>query len=114
MKRYSYLVIVLLSAGAWAQVASHGVAKPVVRAVIDGVVTKEPGSELVKKAVIELIAENQAEGGNYTAVSGADGGFHIEGILPGRYHLFAERAGLLEVDKHRARVDGRVVTLAAG
>ena len=82
--------------------------------MIEGVVTKEPGSEPVKKALIELIAENQAEGGDYTAVSGPDGAFRIEGIVPGRYHLFAERTGLLEVDKHRARADGRVLTLAAG
>ena len=104
------LLIGLLGASAMAQVA----AKPAKRAVIEGMVTKEPGSEPVKKALIELIAENQAEGGDYTAVSGADGGFRIEGILPGRYHLFAERTGLLEVDKHRARSDGRVLTLAAG
>ena len=83
-------------------------------AAIEGVVTKEPGSEPVKKAVIELIAENQAEGGDYTAVSGPDGGFRIEGIVPGRYHLFAERTGMLEVDKHRTRADGRVLTLGAG
>jgi hypothetical protein len=108
------LTIVLLSASAVAQIANSASAKAASRAVIEGVVTKEPGSEPVKKALIELIAENQAEGGDYTAVSGADGGFHIEGILPGRYHLFAERTGLLEVDKHRVRADGRVLTLAAG
>src|SRR5579863_2806841 len=104
------LLVALLGAGAVAQVA----AKAAGRAVIEGMVTKEPGSEPLKKAVIELIAENQAEGGDYTAVSGADGGFKIEGIVPGRYHLFAERTGLLEVDKHRARTDGRILTLAAG
>ncbi len=82
--------------------------------MIEGVVTKEPGGEPVKKALIELIAENQAEGGNYTALTGPEGAFHIESILPGRYHLFAERTGFLEVDKHRARPDGRVLTLAAG
>ena len=82
--------------------------------MIEGIVTKEPGSEPVKKALIELIAENQGEGGDYTAVSGPDGGFQIVGILPGRYHLFAERTGLLEVDKHRARADGRVLTLSTG
>jgi hypothetical protein len=109
------LTIALLGASAVAQVTG-GAASPKAasRAVVEGVVTKEPGSEPVKKALIELIAENQAEGGDYTAVSGADGGFHIEGILPGRYHLFAERTGLLEVDKHRVRADGRVLTLAAG
>ncbi len=112
------LTIALLSALAAAQVAGNAAGgaaeKPAGRAVIEGVVTKEPGSEPVKKALIELIAENQAEGGDYTAVSGADGGFRIEAIVPGRYHLFAERTELLEVDKHRARSDGRILTLAAG
>jgi len=115
MKRnFVCLMIVLASACAVAQVAGNVAAKPASRAVIEGIVTREPGSEPVKKALIELIAENQAEGGDYTAVSGPDGGFHIEGIVPGRYHLFAERTGLLEVDKHRARTDGRVLTLTAG
>src|SRR6266567_2246819 len=108
------LTIALLGASAVAQVAGGGAAKPAGRAVIEGMVTKDPGNEPVKKALIELIAENQAEGGDYTAISGADGGFRIEGIVPGRYHLFAERTGLLEVDKHRSRADGRVLTLSAG
>jgi hypothetical protein len=108
------LLIALVGACALAQVSGNAAGKPAGRAVIEGIVTKEPGSEPVKKALIELIAENQAEGGDYTAVSGPDGGFHIEGIVPGRYHLFAERTGLLEVDKHRARADGRVLTLSAG
>jgi protocatechuate 3,4-dioxygenase beta subunit len=108
------LLIVLVGVSALAQVSGNTVGKPGERAAIEGVVTKEPGSEPVKKAVIELIAENQAEGGDYTAVSGPDGGFRIEGIVPGRYHLFAERTGMLEVDKHRARADGRVLTLTVG
>ena len=110
---FAWLLMVLLGVGAVAQV-SGGAAKAQSRAAIEGIVTKDPGSEPVKKALIELIAENQTEGGDYTAISGPDGGFHIEGILPGRYHLFAERTGLLEVDKHRARTDGRVLTLTAG
>src|SRR5580698_9966417 len=108
------LTIIFLSACAVAQVAGGAGAKPASRAVIEGIVTREPGSEPVKKALIELIAENQTEGGDYTAVSGPDGGFHIEGVVPGRYHLFAERTGFLEVDKHRARGDGRVLTLSGG
>jgi len=106
-------MVVLAGTMATAQVTGVS-AKPANRAVIEGLVTKEPGSEPVKKAVIELIAESQIEGGNYTAVSGVDGGFRIEGIVPGRYHLFAERTGLLEVDRFRARSEGRVLTLAAG
>jgi protocatechuate 3,4-dioxygenase beta subunit len=108
------LLLVLLRGSLVAQVAGNAAGRPASRAVIDGIVTREPGSEPVKKALIELIAENQAEGGDYTAVSGPDGGFHIAGIVPGRYHLFAERTGLLEVDKHHARADGRVLTLTAG
>lgn len=84
------------------------------RATLSGIVTKEPGSEAVKKAVIELIAESQADGGNYTALSGPDGSFQIQSIVPGRYHLFVERPGYLEVDKHRPRTEGRVLTLSAG
>lgn len=89
-------------------------APPPASARIAGIVTKEPGSEAVKKAVIELIAESQAEGGNYTALTVADGSFQIEAIIPGRYHLFVERTGYLEVEKRRPRVEGRVLTLSAG
>ena len=91
-----------------------GVSKPARGAVIDGIVTRDPDSEGVKKALIELIAENQAQGGDYTATTSADGTFRIENILPGRYHLFAERTGFLEADKNHGRSDGRVLTLVAG
>jgi hypothetical protein len=107
------LTILLLAAGVGAQ--NSGVpAEAPKRATIEGVVTKEPGSEPVKKALVELIAENQAEGGDYTAVSGADGAFRIENILPGRYRLFVERTGLLNTDKGHQRSEGRVLALAAG
>jgi protocatechuate 3,4-dioxygenase beta subunit len=83
-------------------------------ATVAGIVTKDPGGEPIKKALIELIAENQAAGGNHTALTGADGAFHMDDIAPGRYRLFAERTGYLEVDKHRPRSDGRLLTLTAG
>ncbi|HUA13729.1 MAG TPA: carboxypeptidase-like regulatory domain-containing protein [Verrucomicrobiae bacterium] len=89
-------------------------AKAAPRTAIAGIVTKSPGSQPVKKAVIELIAENQAEGGDYTAVTAPDGTFRIEGIVPGRYHLFAERTGLLQPAKNGGDSTGRVLTLAAG
>ena len=101
-QHFACLLVVLLGACAAAQGPANAT-RPVKRAVIDGTVSKDPGGEPVKKALIELIAENQAEGGDYTAVTGADGVFHIEGIVPGRYRLFAERTGFLEVDKHHAR-----------
>lgn len=107
------LLIALLALSAEAQLPSTP-PKASPRAEIEGFVTKALGGEPVKKALIELIAENQSEGGDYTALSGADGSFHIEGIVPGRYRLFVERTGLLEVTKHHAQSDGRVLTLTAG
>lgn len=83
-------------------------------AAIAGVVIKDPGSQPVKKAVIELIAEDQQQGGNYTAVTGADGGFRIEGITPGRYHLFAEHTGYVESTSRGGHGSGRILTVTAG
>jgi protocatechuate 3,4-dioxygenase beta subunit len=85
-----------------------------VQAKLSGIVTKDPGSEPLKKALIELIAESQSDGGNYTALTGADGSFRIENIVPGRYRLFVERTGYQEIDKHRRRTEGRALTLSAG
>lgn len=112
MKAASIFLLLWLATAALAQ---QPAAKPASRAAISGIVTKDPDSQPVKKALIELIAENQSEAGNYTAVTGADGAFRIENILPGRYHLFAEHTGLLDTDKHRStRTEGRLLTLAAG
>jgi protocatechuate 3,4-dioxygenase beta subunit len=83
-------------------------------ATVEGIVVKEPGGEPVKKALVELIAENQTQGGDYTALSGLDGTFRIDRVLPGRYHLFAERTGMLEADRQQSRGEGRVLTLTAG
>ena len=103
------LMITLLAATAKGQIS--GAVKSSSNAAIAGIVVKNPGSEPVRKAVIELIAENQSDGADYTTVSAADGTFRIEGIAPGRYHLFAERTGLLEAGKQS---NGRVLTLVAG
>jgi len=84
------------------------------RAIVEGTVVKDPGGEPVKKALVELIAENQQEGGDYTATSASDGTFRMEGVIAGRYRLFVERTGMLETNKHHGRTDGRVLTLAPG
>ncbi len=109
----AHLLILLLAACATAQTSATA-PKPAPRAAIEGIVIKDPGGEPVKKVLIELIAESQAEGGNYTAVTVPDGAFRIQGILPGRYRLFAERTGFLEGDKHHTRSEGRVLALTAG
>ena len=75
---------------------------------------KEPVGDPLKKAIIEVIAENQEEGGNYTATSDQDGHFKITDIQPGRYRLFVERTGYIEVDEKRRRSEGMMISLEAG
>jgi len=111
-----WLVVAAAALSAQSLPSSSSVAQSsaTARATLSGLVTKDPGSEPVKKAIIELIAESQSEGGNYTALTGPDGGFRIENLAPGRYHMFVERSGFQEIDKHRHRTEGRVLTLVAG
>lgn len=111
MRRFSTIICCLLTCALAAQdTPSTSVAKP---AILQGVVVKDPGSEPVKKTLIELIAESQKDAGNYTALSGSDGSFRIENIAPGSYRLFAERTGYQEIIKHHP-ARGRVIVLLAG
>jgi len=93
---------------------STGEPKAPPKASLQGTVVKEPSGEPLKKAIIELIAENQEEGGNYTATSDQEGHFAISDIAPGRYRIFVERTGFLEVDEKRRRSEGLLLSLEAG
>ncbi len=81
---------------------------------IAGTVVKEPGSQPLKKVLVQVVAENQKEGGNYTASTDADGRFHIENVTPGRYRLFVERTGFVGVNERGLRSDTNVFTVRAG
>jgi hypothetical protein len=81
---------------------------------IAGTVVKEPGSQPLKKVLVQVVAEDQKQGGNYTASTDADGHFHVENILPGRYRLYLERTGLVEVNERGLKSDVSVFTVQAG
>src|SRR6266478_7179686 len=81
---------------------------------ITGTVVKEPGSQPLKKVLVQVVAENQKEGGNYTASTDADGRFHIENVVPGRYRIFVERTGFVGVNEHGLKSDVNVFTVQAG
>src|ERR1700693_441181 len=105
MRQHIIVVCVLaLASRAPSQVATAS--REPAKASLEGSVVKEPAGEPLKKAIVELIAENQEEGGNYTATSDADGRFKIVDILPGRYKMFVERSGYIEVDQKRRRSSG--------
>ena len=84
------------------------------KASLEGSVIKEPGGEPLKKAIIEMIGENQEQSGNFTATSDQDGHFKVTGIEPGRYRLFVEHTGYLEVDDKRRQSSGIVLSFDAG
>lgn len=84
------------------------------KASLQGSVIKEPGGEPLRKAIVELIGENQEQSGNFTATSDQEGHFKITAIEPGRYRLFVERAGFLEVDDKHRHSSGIVLSFEAG
>ncbi len=81
---------------------------------IAGAVVKEPGSQPLKKVLVQVIAEDQKQGGNYTASTDADGHFRIENVVPGRYRLFLARTGYVEVTGRGLKSDLSVFTVQAG
>jgi hypothetical protein len=119
----AYLIMILLAAAAGPAgslaasnqtVLGQSGSSNATLSLVQGIVVKDPTSEPIKKALIELIAESQNDGSNYTAVTDADGRFVIENIAPGQYRLFVERAGYREVSRNHRAAEGRVVTLSAG
>jgi hypothetical protein len=88
---------------------SPGTAKT---ASIAGEVVKEPGSQPLKKALVQVVAEGQGE--SYTASSDADGHFRVENVAPGRYRIFIERTGFVGVNSQGRQSDVNVVTVEAG
>ncbi len=112
--RLGIIAVCLLALATPVAAQSPSAAKEPAKASLQGSVIKEPGGEPLKKAIIELIAENQEEGGNYTATSDQDGRFKIVDIQPGRYRMFVERPGYLEVDQKRRRSPGTALSFKAG
>jgi len=112
--RLALIVVCLLALAGPTLAQGTPAAKEPAKASLAGSVVKEPGGEPLKKAIIELIGENQEEGGNYTATSDQDGQFNIANIQPGRYKLFVERPGYIEVDAKRRRSQGVSLSFDAG
>jgi hypothetical protein len=81
---------------------------------IAGTVVQEPGSQPLKKVLVQVVAEDQKQGGNYTASTDSDGHFRVENVLPGRYRIFIERTGFVGVNGRGFKSDTNVVAVQAG
>ena len=79
---------------------------------IAGAVVKEPGSEPLKKVLVQVIAERQGE--SYTASTDADGHFRVDNVAPGRYSIFFEKTGFAGVNARGLKSDVNVLTVQAG
>jgi protocatechuate 3,4-dioxygenase beta subunit len=112
MNRSFTLAIFLLSAVLLASAQES--APPPKASSIAGTVVQEPGSQQLKKVMVQVIAEDQKQGGNYTASTDADGHFHIENVVPGRYRLFLEKTGFVEVNERGLQSEINVVTVQPG
>jgi hypothetical protein len=84
------------------------------KASIAGMVVKEPGSEPLKKVVVQIVAENQRVGGNYTAATDSNGHFQVDNVEPGRYRIFFEKSGFIGVNDRGAKADTNVFSVQAG
>jgi hypothetical protein len=81
---------------------------------IAGTVVREPDSHPLKKALVQIVAENQKEGGNYTASTDADGHFHIDNVVPARYRIYVEKTGYVEVNRRGLKSEVNIFTVQAG
>jgi hypothetical protein len=113
MRLGNIVVCVLALSASMAAQSANGTKEPG-KASLQGSVVKEPSGEPLKKAIVELIAENQEAGANYTATSDQDGHFKIAGVQPGRYRMFVERPGFIEVDQKRRRSHGVALSFEGG
>ncbi len=112
MKRYLVLVFCVLSA--LTRTRAQEPVSPPSTATLAGTVVKEPGSQPLKKVLLHLIAEDQKQGGNYTADTDPEGHFRFEKVQPGRYRLLLEKTGFHTINVRGHQADGSILSVQAG
>ena len=109
---FVFLISVLLLSQAATPPPAHSSGSS--SASIAGLVIKAPGSEPLKKVLVQVVAENQKEGGNYTAATDADGNFRVDNVEPGRYRIFFERTGFVAVNERGSKAEINIFTVKPG
>ena len=114
MKRSPLIALALCSFGILPLANAQEAAPASTPSSIAGTVIQEPGSQPVKKVLVQVVAEDQKHGGNYSTSTDADGRFHIENAVPGRYRIFFEKTGFIEVNGRGMKADVNVLTIESG
>ena len=83
-------------------------------ATLAGTVVKEPGSQPLRKVLLHVIAEDQKQGGNYTADTDSEGRFRIEKVQPGRYRFLLEKTGFHAINLRGRRTEGAILSVRSG
>jgi protocatechuate 3,4-dioxygenase beta subunit len=112
MKRFFVIVVCALSL--LSQTRAQDATSPPNTVTLVGTVVKEPGSQPLKKVLLHLVAEDQKQGGNYTADTDSEGRFRIEKVQPGRYRLLLEKTGFHQINLRGRQADGSALTVQAG
>jgi protocatechuate 3,4-dioxygenase beta subunit len=109
MKRRLVLAFCLLSV--LTRIEAQDAVSPANTATLAGTIVKEPGSQPLKKVLLHLIAEDQKQGGNYTADTDSEGHFRVEKVQPGRYRLLLEKTGFHQVNLRGHRAEGAILSV---
>jgi protocatechuate 3,4-dioxygenase beta subunit len=105
---YLFLAVVEFSCIVSAGTRSSGSAS------LEGSVMDSRTGEPVRKVIVELISEDSEEVKVFTSTTSPEGRFSFDTLLPGRYRVFAERTGFIEVNQ-KGRETGQVaISLATG
>jgi len=83
-------------------------------ATLAGTVVKEPCSQPLKKVLLHLIAEDQNQGGNYTADTDSEGHFRVEKVQPGRYRLLLEKTGFHQINLRGHQAESSILSVQPG
>jgi hypothetical protein len=112
--KHTFLVTVLGVVSGLALAQDQQPSPPSSTASIEGIVTKEPGNQPVKKVVVQVIADDQSGGSNYTATTVADGRFRIDKVAAGHYRLYLEKTGFVEINRRGRRSAGQSLAIRSG
>ena len=112
MKRRLVLAFCVLSL--LTRIQAQDAVSPTNAATLAGTVVKEPGSQPLKKVLLHLVAEDQKQGGNYTADTDSEGHFRIEKVQPARYRLLLEKTGFHQINLRGHQSEGSILSVQPG